>query len=115
VGAIGAGSAVNEASRNYKAASRRVKPLKRMTDGNFQFNSNPGKEDVEIITKFYTSCTYSVKLPQKRGATLSIQHQGGPRPDDDTNGGGSSGGDPPAQGGHGPVLQHPQNNGSKSN
>ena len=105
VGAIGAGSAVNEESRNYRAQSHRVKPLKsKMQDGNFIFNVDPGLEEVEIIAKYYTTCTYSVKRPERRSTTLSVQHQGNPGPDGDGDSGGNGGQDPPA-GGPGPSPQ----------
>ena len=51
VGAIGEGSAVNEDSRNFHAASHRIKPLQsKIQNGNFCFNNNPKNEEIKIIS-----------------------------------------------------------------
>ena len=65
-----------------------------MRDGNFIFNTNPGLDEFELITKFYQNCTYSVKKPEKKQSSLSVQHASRD-PDGDGDGG---------QGGHGPPA-----------
>ena len=67
-----------------------------MRDGNFIFNTNPGLDEVELINKFYQNCTYSVKRPEKKSTSLSVQHASrDPDPDGDGDGG---------QGGRGPPA-----------
>ena len=85
VGAIGEGSAVNEDSRNFHAASHRIKPLQsKIQDGNFCFNNNPENEEIKIIQKYFSQCTYSVKKKEKPAiSVLSTKDQGPPRKDGD--------------------------------
>jgi hypothetical protein len=83
VGAIGEGSAVNEESRNFRAQNHRIKPLKsKIQAGNFCFHSDPEKTDVEIIQKYFSQCTYSVKKREKPPVlALSVKHQDHPGKD----------------------------------
>jgi hypothetical protein len=85
VGAIGEGSAVNEDSRNFHTTSHRIKPLQsKIQDGNFCFNNSPENEEIKIIQKYFSQCTYSVKRKEKPAiSVLSTKDQGPPPKDGD--------------------------------
>ena len=116
VGAIGEGSAVNEESRNYRAQSHRIKPLQsKIQDGNFCFHSNPEKTEVEIIQKYFSQFTYSVKRREKLPAlALSVKDQEHPGKDGDPDGNGNHDSQDPPFGGPGPSASQSQQSKSHS-
>ena len=86
-----------------------MKPFNsQMKDGKFIFNTNPGLDEVELINKFYQNCTYSVKKPEKKSTSLSVQHASrDPDPDGDGDGG-QGGRGPPASASGLSSQQNPQ-------
>jgi hypothetical protein len=82
---------VNEDSRNFRVQSHRIKPLQsKIQDGNFCFHNNPENEEIEIIQKYFSQCTYSVRRKEKPAAlALSVKDQGPPGNDGDPDDKGS--------------------------